>query len=408
MANTLLTLSVITREAVRLWQNSNAFLMNISRQYDDQYAKTGAKAGTQLRIRLPNDYTVGTGATIVPQDTTEQSVTMTLATQKNVAVAFTAAEKTLALDDFSERVMAPAVNNLAGAVAADIMLGVEGGVSNFVANQANDLTTLAPNATTVLNGGAALDINAAGNGQRWLVADPFTMARSVGTLAGLFNPAPEISRQYRNADIKDALGFTWAKDQTVIKHQTGTLSAATVNGAGQTGQNIVTNATTGTLTKGDIITIAGVYAVNPITKQSTGSLRQFVVTAAAPSGSTSINVFPAIIGAVGGVAGGASQPYMTTDSSPANGAAIALVNKAGEVYRKNIAFAPDAIQFAMADLYMPTKGVSDSARVTYDQTSMRMITQYSATTDIETTRLDVLYGYLFVRPSWAVAIGDAV
>ena len=408
MANPLLTISQITKEAVRLFRNTNAFIQNINRQYDNQYAVTGAKIGSALRIRLPNDYIPRLGATAVPQDTVEQSVTMTLATQAGVDVAFTTAEKTLSLDEFSERVLAPAVNTTVGAIASTIMAGVETGACNFVANQATDLTTLHPNASTVLYGGAALTANGAQNSDRWLIADPFTMATSVSTLSGLFNPVPEISKQYRDAMIYNALGFRWGEDQTVIKHQTGTFTAGTVNGATQTGQTLVTNAITGTLNKGDIITIAGVYAVNRVTKQSTGKLRQFVVLANAVSGATSVSVYPAILGTTSGVAGGPQQPYMTTDSSPANGAAISLVNKAGEIYIKNISFAPDAVTMATADLYRPTRGVVESAREVYDNISLRMLTYYTGATDIESTRLDVLFGFVFVRPEWATIIADSV
>jgi hypothetical protein len=404
MSNTLLTLSVITREAVRLWKNSNAFIQNIDTQYDDQFAVAGAKAGTSIRIRLPNDYVVRTGAAASTQDTAEQSVTLTVATQKGVDVSFSTVEKTMALQDYSKRVLAPMVNNLAGAVAADVMSGVEGGVCNGVFNQDGSGNTIAPTATTVLLAGALLDINSAAQDERKLVTDPYTMARSVSTLSGLFNPAPDISRQYRSARIYDALNFDWMQDQTVLKHVTGSFSAGTVNGAGQTGQTLVTNAITGTLKKGDLITLAGSNAVNRITKQSTGQLRQFVVLADAANGATSLSLYPAIVPSSGGNA----VQYQTVDNSPANGATIALVNKASETYRKNIAFAPQAVTMAMVDLYMPTKGVVDAARESFDGCSMRMITYYNGQTDQEATRLDVLYGYLWVRPEWACAIGDSL
>ena len=132
MSNTLLTINMITREAVRLWVNTNSFLQHIDTQYDDQFAITGAKIGQSLRIRLPNDYTVRTGPVAQIQDTAETNTTLTLATQKGVDVSFNSVERTMSLDDYSKRILAPAVNNLVGAVAADIMNGVEGGVSNLV------------------------------------------------------------------------------------------------------------------------------------------------------------------------------------------------------------------------------------------------------------------------------------
>lgn len=403
---------MITREAVRLWKNTNAFIQNINRQYDDSFAIEGAKIGSALRVRLPNDYTVRTGPALQVQDTAEQSITLTLATQKGVDVSFSTVDQTLSLDDYSERVLAPMINNLAGNVAADVMSGSEGGVCNFVANQNSvTLATLALNSSTVLTAGAVLDENSGVTYDRNLVASPRSMSKAVQTLSGLFNPQTDISKQYKSARVYDALNFDWFQDQTVINHTTGSFTAGTVNGASQTGTTLVTNAITGTLNAGDIITIALVNGVNRITKVTTGQARQFVVTANVLSGATSIPIYPALIpGSSSYVAttGAGAVQYQTVTVSPANAAAISLVNMAGETYRKNIAYTPDAITMVTADLYRPTRGVVDSAREVYDDVSMRMITDYVIGTDQEVTRLDVLYGYLYVRPEWAVIVADSI
>lgn len=404
MSNSLLTINMITREAVRLWKNTNAFIQNIDQQYDDSFAKVGAKVGTQLRVRLPNDYTVRTGAAAQVQDTTEQSTTLVVATQKGVDVSFSSVDRTMSLDDYSERVLAPAINNLAGNIAADIMSGVEGGVCNLVANTDSNGNIINPVISTFLNAGASLDTNSAPTGRRKVVQDPFTQARTVSTLSGLLNPMPDISRQYSTGTMAQALGMEWMMDQTVVKHTTGTFTAGTVNGANQTGLTLTVNAITGTLAKGDIITIAGVNAVNRITKQTTGQLRQFVVTAAAGNGATSISIYPALVPAVGGNA----VQYQTVDASPANGAAISLATPAGSTYRKNIAYAPEAITMATADLVLPAQGIVEGAREAFDNISMRMITDYTVGTDQLITRLDVLYGYLYIRPEWAVVIADSI
>src|SRR3954470_3178249 len=132
--NSLLTIDLITREAVRLFKNSNLFIQNIDTQYDSQFAVDGAKIGSTLRIRLPNDYIVTAGPAMQLQNTTEQYTTLTVSTQNNVAVPFTTAERTMSIDDYSEIIMAPMINNLAGKVAQVVMDGSEGGVCNFVSN----------------------------------------------------------------------------------------------------------------------------------------------------------------------------------------------------------------------------------------------------------------------------------
>jgi hypothetical protein len=409
VANTLLTINMITREAVRLWKNTNQFIQHIDMQYDDSFAKTGAKIGTSLRIRLPNDYTVRTGPAAQVQDTAEVSTTLVLATQKGVDVSFSTTDRTMSLDDYSRRVLAPMVNNLAGAVAADVMSGVDsgsaantGGICNYTANVDGANNILSPTSGTWLTAGAYLDNNSAPRERRIIIMDPVTQARTVQSLSGLFNPQEKISEQYRSGMMaKNSLGFDWFSDQTVLKHVTGTFSAGTVAGASQTGLTITTNAITGTLLVGDIITFAGSNQVNRITKQSTGILRQFVVTANAANGATSISIYPALIPS----SGGNQVQYQTVDNSPANTATISMVTNASVTYRKNFAFAPEAVTMATADLEIP-RGVHEAHREAYDGVSMRMITAYNIATDQLITRLDVLYGFLWVRPEWACVVPD--
>jgi len=407
MANTLLTINMITREAVRLWKNSNAFLQNVDMQYDSSFAVAGAKIGSALRIRLPNDFVVTTGPALSVQDTTEQNTTLVLATQKHVDVSYSTADRTMSLDDYSQRVLAPMINNLAGAVAVDLMSGAEGGICNFVANQDMNSNILSPVMSTYLNSGAQLDLNSGPIANRKIVNNPVTEARVVASLSGLLNPASQIGRQYATGRMYDALGFIWMKDQTGIAHTTGTLAqgSATVNGANQTGLNLTVNALAGSLNIGDIIEIAGVYQVNRITKQSTGQLRQFAVTANVAAGATSIPIYPALVPA----SNGNQVQYQTVTVSPADGAAV---NQASGVlpsvtYRKNFAYAPEAVTLATADLEMP-HGVHEAAREQFDGVSMRMITDYMIGTDQLITRLDVLYGYLWIRPEWACVVADQV
>lgn len=398
MSSSLLTINMITNEAVRLFSQSNAFLRTVNRQYDDQFARTGAKIGNTLRVRLPNDYVVNTGPAITPQGTNEQNTTLTVATQANVPVEFGTAARTMSLDDYSERILAPAVNRLAAYVANDLM-NVALSASNIAPNFSAGTTLTNPNATTWLSAGAILDQNLSPKMDRKIIMDPLTQARTVGSLAGLFNPQRKISDQYETGMITtDTLGFDWMSDQTTAVHTVGTFSAGTVNGAGQTGNTLVVNAITGTLNQGDIITIAGVNAINRLTGATQGVLRQFVVTANVASGATSIPIYPSIVPA--------PAAFNTVSASPANSAAISLVMAASQQYRQNLAYYPEAFTLATADLEMPTSGVVESARAEFDGVAMRMITGYDIMGDNLITRLDVLYGYAAIRPEWAVIVPD--
>lgn len=402
--NSILTIDMITRAAVSLFKNSNMFIRNIDTQYDSQFAIDGAKIGDTLRIRLPNDFTVRTGTAISIQDTSEKYTSLALSTQKGVDVAFSTAERTLKLDDYSERVLMPMMNDLAGNIAADIMSDIEGNVCNYVANTDGSGNIINPTSSTFLKAQAALNDNSAPQlPGRKVVLEQYTEAAIVNSLSGLFNPSQAISEQYQTGQMKNALGFDFFMDQTVIKHTSGSFSAGTVNGAGQSGSTVTTNAITGTLKKGDIITIAGVYAVNWVTKDSTGRLRQFVVTADVASGGTSIPIYPAIVPPNNG----AKVQYQSVDSSPANSAALALVSPASTTYIKNIAYSPKAVTMATADLVLP-RGVHEAARRNYEGISMRMITDYVLGTDQLATRLDVIYGKQWLRGQWGVVVADTV
>lgn len=401
MSNSLLTIDMITRKAVQLFRNSNAFLKRIDRQYDASFARTGAKIGTTLRIRLPNDYTVRTGATASVQNTNEVQTTLTVATQKGVDVSFSSEERAMSLDDFSDRILAPMVNNLAGAVAVDVMGGVEG-VPNLVQELNGSSAMISPTADTWLAAGAALDQMSAPREGRTIIVDPRTQARTVSALSGLFNPQRIISEQYSKGMMgMDVLGFDWYMDQSVIKHTTGAYSTlTTVNGASQTGTSITVAALAGPLKAGDIVSFAGVHSVNRVNKQSTGELAQFVVTADVATSATSIGIYPALT--PGSVA------FATVDASPADSAAVTSPVAASAVYRKNFAFHPQAVTMVTADLALPTGAVIAASRVAYDNISMRIIDDYVSSTDQWLSRLDLLYGYLFVRPEWACVVCDIV
>ncbi len=401
MANSLLTINQITNEALRLFVQTNAFLRTVSKQYDDQFARSGAKIGNTLRIRLPNDYLVTTGQSVTPQGTSEQNTSLTVATQKNVAVSFGTAEKTMSLDDYSSRILAPAVNRLAASVAADLMTVAESSC-NFVANFDGTGAIQTPVADTWLQAGALLDLNLAPRMDRMVIQDVRTQARTVSSLAGLFNPQVKISDQYESGLMaKDTLGFDWLYDQTSILHTNGTFSAGgALSSGGQTGSTITVSAITGTLNKGDIITIDGVNAINRLTGNDQGELRQFVVTSNVLTGATSIPIYPAIVAA--------PAAFNTVTAAPSNGAQVRLVGAAGATFRKNLTFYPEAFTLATADLEMPTAGVVEAARAEYDGVSMRMITAYDVLGDNLITRLDLLYGFAAIRPEWSAVVADKI
>jgi len=347
------------------------------------------------------------GPAVSIQDTSEQQIVLTMATQDGVDVSFSTADLYLSLDDFSERILLPMMNNLAGDVASTIMSSNALALCNMNANLDANGGLLTPNDGTFLNAQATLALNSTPPGvMQKIINDPRTEARVVTSLAGLLNPATAISDQYYDGVMYRALGAMWYHDQTVIKATTGTATSDTVNGAGQTGTSLTVNALSGTYNVGDIFSIANVNAVNMVTKQTTGEVRQFVVTVAAAANATTLTFFPALIPSANGVAGGPSVQYQTVDSSPANNATITPYLPASTTYRNNFRYSPQAITMATGDLPLPANKVT--ARHKYDNVSMRAITDYMIGTDQEITRLDVLFGSLTIRPQWGVRIPDLI
>lgn len=409
MPNSLLTIDMITRESVRLFRNSNWFLRTIGRQFDSEFGRAGAKIGQQLRIRLPNDYTLRTGPLAVPQGTNEQNTVLVLGTQMGVDVSFSSAERALSLDDYSARILAPAVNVLAGGVAVGVMQQIAQ-ASNFVQNTDSAGAMISPTAGTWLEAGAILDQNGAPRNDRFIVLDPTTQARTVTSLMGLFNPQVRISEQYVRGTISvDTLGFDWGFDQTVLMQTTGAYGTApTVAGANQTGSMLAVTALAGPLNVGDSFTIAGVNACNRVTKANTGTLCQFVVTAPVNAGATVIPIYPPIIPPATNPSPPpptVNVPFQTVMNSPAAGAAINMATPSGESYRQNFAYYAESVTLATGELELP-RGVHEAARETYDGISMRMITDYAVLSDQFITRLDILWGSLMVRPEWCVKVAD--
>jgi hypothetical protein len=397
MANTLLTPQMITRESLRILHNKLTFIRRMNRQYDDSFAKTGAKIGETLKIRLPNQYVVRTGATLVPQDTTESSVSLTVATQKGVDLNFTSADLTMDLDDFSERIIEPAMSVLASNVESDAFSMFKD-VYNFVGTPGTTPNTL----LTILQARAKLNNSLAPmDAERSLHMSSETNASMVDALKGLFQDSAAIKEQYREGLMGRTAGFDWYENPMVPFFTMGnTVSGVTVNGATQTGNvlNIGGVANADVFTQGTVFTIAGVYRVHPETKQVTSTLHQFVVSGSdqTMTGTTgALTISPAITPT------GATQ---NVNASPATGAAITIVSGAAAgTYQQDIAFHKDAFTFATADLIMP-KGIDFAAREVMDGISMRIVRQYDINSDSLPCRLDVFYGYKTIRPQLACRI----
>lgn len=393
---------MITNSQLEVIENNLTFTKGVNREYADQFAVEGAKIGDTLNIRKPARYIGRSGATLSLEDHTESSVPLVLNTQFGVDVTFTSKDLTLSLGAFKDRVLKPAGATIANKIDSDGLAMAYQSTYNVVGTPGTVPSTL----KTYLQAGAKLDYEGTPrDGERSLVIDPTAQVEIVDSLKGLFQSSEQISSQYEKGNMGLAGGFKWSMDQNILTHIVGPQGGVPlVNGVpAQGATTLVTDAWTASaasrLKKGDVFTIANVFAVNPQSRLSTGQLRQFVVTADVSSdgaGNATIPIYPAIA---------STGAFATVNAMPADNAPLTIVGAANAVSPQHIAYHKNAFTFASADLVMP-KGVDMSGRASDKQLgiSVRMVRQYAIGTDTLPCRFDVLYGWKALYPEFACRI----
>ena len=398
MSNSILTIDMITRKALEILENNLVITRNVNRQYDDSFAVEGAKIGSTLRIRLPDRALVTDGAALQVQDDNEQFTTLTVASQKHIGVNFTSAELTMQLDDFAERVLKPRISQLASSIDADVANAYKS-IGNTVGTPGTTPST----SLVLLQAQQKLNENAAVMNPRYATVNPAANAGLVEGMKGLFNPTDTISKQFKNGMMgTGVLGYDEVNmSQSIKQHMTGSRVA--------TGNSVTTTVTSEgaasialtignglTVKQGDVFTVADCFAVNPQTRESTGSLFQFVALADATASGTAIVVTVAPIYT-------SANALATVDSFPVAGKAVVFVGAATTQYAQNLVYHKDAITFATADLLLP-QGVDMAARAVHNGISLRVVRQYDINNDRMPCRIDVLYGFSTIRPQMGCRI----
>jgi hypothetical protein len=391
---------MITRKALEILENNLVLTRNVNRQYDDSFAVEGAKIGSTLRIRLPDRALVTDGAALQVQDDNEQYTTLSVASQKHIGVNFTSAELTMQLDDFAERVLKPRISQLASSIDADVANAYK-----TIGNTVGTPGTTPSTSLVLLQAQQKLNENAAVMSPRYATVNPAANAGLVEGMKGLFNPTDTVSKQFRNGMMgTGVLGFDEVNmSQSIKVHTCGTRDATaattvktTVATQGASTIVLTQGSVSTTITAGDVFTVADCYAVNPQTRESTGSLFQFVALAAATavSGDWTVTVAPIYT---------ATSALATVDSFPTAAKTVTFVGTASTQYAQNLVYHKDAITFATADLLLP-QGVDMAARAVHNGISLRVVRQYDINNDRMPCRIDVLYGYSTIRPQMACRI----
>lgn len=391
MPNTLLNVDKITNAALAILHQKLNFVGSINRAYDSSFAQEGAKIGSTLRIRLPNQFTTVTGAALSLQDVQETNTTLTVSTQRHVDTVFTSNQLALNIFDFSQQVLEPAMAVLAANIEADALsmlrdvyntVNGSGSAQSFrnmmLARKAlrDNLAPMAPVYRARLDTQSNVDL--------------------VDSLKGLFQSSQKIKSQYEEGVMGQTAGFEFAENTLLPSFTFGARNAAYLTNAAvaQTGASLIVDTGANAMVQGDVFTIGGVFRVHPETKVSTGVLQQFVVTAAYAGGAGTISISPAIV---------ATGPYQNVSNAAADNQPLVFVGTASAITQQSVCYHQDAFTFATADLILP-EGVHFAGRQVQDGISLRIIRQYDINNDQLPCRIDCLYGFRAIRPQLAVRV----
>ena len=404
MSNTIKTLGdgAITRKALAILHNKLVFVKGINKEYDSRFAQSGAKIGASLLIREPNQFTVRSGAIMDTQDVTESTQTLTLATQRGVDVNFSSAELALSMDEFSKRILEPAMSRLAAEIDKIVIAASYKDIYNMV------YTTFGtpPVFADIQSARAKLSKGLAPSDSRIMLMESLSMNSAVNAMKGLFQSASAVSSQYNTGLMGHALGFDFMETEMIPTHTNGSrVDASCVVDAAIVSGTAIVDITGGnnakTLKAGDILTVDEVWAVNLETKEKYSHLQQFVVTAdisCDASGNAAVAVSPTPI------TSGAKQNISETVAGSAGEEVVHVAaggsGTASAVEAQNMAYHKDAFTFVTADLELP-RDAHFAAREVFDGISMRIWRASDIVNDKFPCRIDVLFGYKTTHPDWA-------
>lgn len=407
--NNLLTPTQITREALRILHGRLGFVGSVNKQYDSQFARSGARIGTSLNIRMPARFKVRTGATLSAQDYYERSTPLQVTSQVGVDVSFTSVELTMSLDDFSQRIIEPAMTQLAAHIENDCLTRAYKLVANYTGTTSTQMTY-----KQFQQGGQLLTENLAPGADRTALLTPASVVEFNDAVKGLFQSQQNIAQQYRESMMGRTGGFDVLENTFIPTHTRGSLAGSPLTTGASLGTSTTANvwvsqsdididtATSGTtLLAGDIITISGVYDVHPETKANLGRLKRFVVqsnvTLTTLANAYTVTVKPGLIYG----SGNAYQNCVLSGISDTNNNTVTCFGVASTTYGQNLQFHKDAFVFATADLIDVSELGAWGARDSMDGISMRIAKQYNITDDSAPCRIDILYGFAGLYPNLA-------
>ncbi len=407
MPNKVLTHSMIAREAAAMLLEKSIFIRSVSRDREQDVRKEvdGYKKGGKVTIRVP-PVPVVTDGNVINQDdqdinAQEQEVVLKVDTHKHVALQFGVYERELELSDYKERFLKPAVNSLASVVDADILKKAIITVNNFTLYGANEKHPLAPfgRIRSAMNRALSPDSD------RKVITSSDLQNDIVDNSGTLFNPNPEIAKQYKEGYVGRARGFDFFESEHIWSLTNAKTSGITTNAAAQTGGTLAVKglANGNVIEAGQVFEIHGVYMIHPLTRQKTAHLMQFTVLEKVTAGgaTATLKIYPEIVPNLD--ANGKRVANATVEKTAADSAVLVFVGNEGDLIEQALAFDPHA--FAAA--FVPIGVIPNAEGYMFKSDSFALTVQTGG--DIQTlttdTRLDVLYGFTTVRGNHAGRVG---
>ena len=403
--NTFITPTWVSTDVATNWLNSIKLVGQFDRQWDDQWRNKpkGAQIGYTVNVRIPQRFPVTEGQAFQQQNIINQTVPISLNHQFNVGMSWSTAAATLEVEEVKSRYTSVAGKAMAN--KCDVICGAEVYKSVYYSigtpgTPITDDGTWTDGVAKLLNVGVPDDFCA--------VLDPKSQSKLAQANFALFNPQGLISEIFKSGRFAmGALGVSeWYSDPNMPTHTTGTFTSSTpvVSSANQTGSTLALSGLgTYAFKAGDVFTVAGVYAVNPVSYIDTNDLQQFVITADASGSSTvTLNISPSII---------TSGPLQTVTNSPDNNAAVSFLGATGTVSatmaatksRQSLMFHPSAFAFVMADMDDDLPGAQvGMVRDPEAKVAMRWAYQYNAQTDQKISRVDMIVGTAPILPYFAL------
>ena len=397
MANILPTTALIAKETLAIIRNNKGFYKSVNRDYEKDFKsdKSSYDTGQTILLPKPPRFQYRAGRVATPQDVIKPTVPLTVS-QGGTEYAFTSLERTLSVSRFEEICAAAAdtVMNQVDAIGLEMVRRTVGQATGTIGTPPN---TQASALNLILSANQRLDEQGASRveGDRFACSSPLMNASITQGFAGMFNSQSDIAKQYRQGLWLDSMGLSTYMDPNVARHFNGTNSAAnTVNGANQSGPNLVVSATNGTITAGTSFTIAGVFTVNPVSRIPTGTLYQFVVASDVASGATTIPLGTAVV---------LSGAFQNVSAAGANGAALTFLGGANVNYDCSVVYDRNAFTLAMLPMAEPFAG-GRAKQLTEDGITIKVTEYYDGVNDNNLMRLDVLFGWAAPYPELACKI----